>query len=188
MKQKKYKITIIESLGPNETFIMEDYTGKNVDDVRRILEVDYKMNVKVEKKEVEIEGNIEEEKDKILEQSIAPGTEVIISEENPSTIVLTIPLAYDGYPDFVAEGWTVEDIKNVFAEKYEITVNVKEEERDDVPPGTVVAQSRPAKSKIYNRVSLTITVAKEPTKKEEQDTGNAESTSNTETNTETNTQ
>ncbi len=182
-RPKGTKITIIESLGKNQTYKIEDYTGRDYEKVQYELETMYKMKVEIKSKEVEITGNIEEEKKKIIEQSIAPGTEIIISEENPTTITLYIPLAYDGYPDFVAEGWSVDDIK-AFAEKYEITVNVKEKETTDYPAGTVIEQNRAPKSKIYNRVSLTITVAKEPTKKEEQNTGSPENTSGKETNTE----
>lgn len=184
-RAKGTKITIIESLGKNATYVVEDYTGKNVEVVQNELEKLYKMEVEVKQKEVEITGNIEEEKVKIIEQSIAPGTEVIVSEENPTKIILYIPLAYDGYPDFVGEGWSVEDIKS-FAEKYEITVNVKEKETSEYPAGTVIEQSRPAKSKIYTKVSLTITIAKEPTQKESESTGsndNTESNSNSESNT-----
>ncbi len=144
------------------------------------------MEVEVKTKEVEITGNIEEEKVKIIEQSIAPGTEIIVSEENPTKIILYVPLAYDGYPDFVAEGWSVEDIK-AFAEKYEITVNVKEKETTDYPAGTVIEQNRAPKSKIYSRVSLTITIAKEPTKKEEPDTGSNSTSAETNTDSNTNT-
>lgn len=183
-RAKGTKITLIESLGKNQTYVIEDYTGKNYEVVQNELEKLYKMDVEVKSKEIEITGNIEEEKVKIIEQSIAPGTEVIVSEENPTKIILYIPLAYDGYPDFVTEGWSVDDIKT-FAEKYEITVNVKEKETTEYPAGTVIEQNRAPKSKIYNKVSLTITVAKEPTKKEEPDTGKE---TNTETNTEKNTE
>jgi serine/threonine-protein kinase len=183
-RPKGTKITIIESLGKNQTYVIEDYKGKNYEVVQNELEKLYKMEVEVKTKEVEITGNIEEEKVKIIEQSIAPGTEIIVSEENPTKIILYVPLAYDGYPDFVAEGWSVEDIK-AFAEKYEITVNVKEKETTDYPAGTVIEQNRAPKSKIYSRVSLTITIAKEPTKKEEPDTGS--NSTSTETNTDSNT-
>ena len=186
-RPKGTKITIVESLGKNQTYVIEDYTGKNIDVVANELEKMYKMQVEKKTKEVEIEGNIDEEKEKIIEQSIAPGTEIIVSEENPTKIILYTPLAYDGYPDFVGEGWSIEQIKE-FAEKYEITVNVKEKETSDYPAGTVIEQNRPPKSKIYTKVSLTITVAKEPTKKEEPDTGSAENTANTNSNnTESNT-
>ena len=182
-RPKGTKITIIESLGKNQTYVIEDYTGKNYEVVQNELEKLYKMEVEVKPKEIEITGNIEEEKVKIIEQSIAPGTEVIVSEENPTKIILYIPLAYDGYPDFVAEGWSVDDIR-AFAEKYEITVNVKERETADYPAGTVIEQNRAPKSKIYSKVSLTITIAKTPTPKEEANTGSNEAT-NTEDNTNT---
>ena len=77
---------------------------------------------------------------------------------------------------------SVEEI-NAFAEKFNLKVTVKEKETSEYPAGTVISQSRTGK--IVNGATITITVAKEPTKKEETDTGKAE---NTETNTETNTE
>lgn len=172
-RPKGTKITLIESLGKNETYVIENYVGQNYIEVQTKLESLYKMKVTIEKKEVDLgDKNIEEEKQKIVEQSIEPGTEVIVSEDNPTKITLYIPDAYDGYPDFVAEGWSVEDIKE-FAKKYEITVNVKEKETKEYPAGTVIEQNRAPKSKIYSKVSLTITVAKTPTESDP-NTGNNE--------------
>ena len=68
-------------------YIIEDYTGKNYIEVKTELEITYKMQVIIEKK-----NTIEEyDSNKIIGQSIAPGTEVDISESNPTTIVLYIP-------------------------------------------------------------------------------------------------
>lgn len=181
-RPKGTKITLIESLGKNQTYVIEDYVGKNYIEIQTKLESLYKMNVKIEKKEVEISGNVDEERQKIIEQSIAPGTEIIISEENPTTITLYIPDAYENYPDFVAEGWSMDEI-NAFAEKFNLKVTVKEQETSDYPAGTIIKQSRTGK--IVNGATITITVAKTPTKKEEPDTGGKEDTTNTETNTST---
>ncbi len=181
-RAKGTKITIIESIGKNDTYVIEDYTGKNYIEIQTTLESVYKMKVKIEKKEVDIEGDVEEARQKIIEQSIAPGTEIIISEENPTTITLYIPDAYENYPDFAAEGWSIEEI-NEFAEKFNLTVTVKQQETSEYPVGTVIKQSRTGK--IVKGATITIYVAKEPTVVEKPNSGSNE---NTETNTETNTE
>ena len=131
------------------------------------------MKVVIEKKEVDLgDKNIEEERQKIVEQSLEPGTEVVISEDNPAKITLYIPDAYENYPDFVAEGWSMEEI-NEFAEKYSLKVSIKEEETASYPAGTIIGQSRTGK--ILKGATLTITIAKKPSPVEP-DNGNEDTT------------
>lgn len=151
-------ITLIESLGKNDKYTIEDYTGKNYIEVQTTLEQLYKMQVKIEKKEVEITPEMDLQL--IIEQDVAPGTEVIVSEENPAKITLYIPDAYDQYPDFVGEGWTVDEIQ-AFADKYALKMELKYEENGSVAPGTVIKQSRTGK--IVNGATFYITLAKEVT-------------------------
>ena len=163
-RPKGTKITMIESLGKNETYVIENYIGQNYIEVQTKLQSLYKMEVVIEKKDVDLgEKNVEEERQKIVEQSIEPGTEVIISEDNPAKITLYIPDAYENYPDFVAEGWTIEEI-NEFAEKYSLKVSFKEEESSEYPAGTIIKQSRTGK--ILKGANITITIAKTPTVEE----------------------
>jgi len=159
-RPKGTKVTMIESLGKNETYVIENYVGQNYIEVQTKLESLYKMKVKIEKKEVDLGEKIEEQRQKIFEQSLEPGTEVIISEENPASITLYIPDAYENYPDFVAEGWTIEEI-NEFAEKYSLKVTIKEEETASYAAGTIIRQSRTGK--ILKGANITITIAKKPT-------------------------
>ncbi len=155
-RAKGTKITIVESLGKNDTYKIENYVGKNYIEVQTTLEKVYKMKVKIEKKEVEITENMNLQL--IIDQSIKPGEEIIISETNPKEIILYIPDAYEQYPDFVAEGWTLDEIKE-FADKYSLTLDIKYVESDQYPVGTVIKQSRTGK--IVNGASLTITATKE---------------------------
>ncbi len=174
-RPKGTKITIIESLGKNDTYVIEDYTGKNYIEVQTTLEKMYKMKVKIEKKDVDLTEDMDLQA--IIEQDIKPGTEITVDENNPTTITLYIPNAYEQYPDFVSEGWTLEEIEE-FAAKYEIKVDVKYFETNDFPPGTVYKQSRTGK--IVNGATLTITVTKEkeeepePPVDEEENTGGTE--------------
>ena len=170
-RAKGTKITLIESLGKNDTYVIENYVGKNYIEVQTTLEKMYKMNVKIEKREIDITEDMDLQL--IIEQDLKPGTEVIISEDNPTTITLYIPDAYAVYPDFVGEGWTIEMIQE-FAEKYELVLDIKYTESDEYPVGTVIKQSRTGK--IVNGASLTITVTKEvppkPVEEDEPEEGN----------------
>lgn len=159
-KPKGTTITLIESLGKNDKYTIEDYTGKNYIEVQTTLEQLYKMQVTIEKKEIEITPEMDLQL--IIEQDVAPGTEVIVSEENPAKITLYIPDAYDQYPDFVGEGWTVDEIQ-AFADKYALRMELKYEEDGSVAPGTVIKQSRTGK--IVNGATFYITLAKEVTPK-----------------------
>jgi beta-lactam-binding protein with PASTA domain len=167
---KGTKIKIIESLGKNDTYKIENYVGKNYIEVQTTLEKVYKMKVNIEKKEIDIKKDMDLQL--IIEQDLKPGTEVIISEDNPTTITLYIPDAYEQYPDFVGEGWSLDQIQE-FADKYELVLDIKYTESNEYPAGTIIKQSRTGK--IVNGASLTITVTKEvetvvdDTKPEEQE-------------------
>ena len=57
----------------------------------------------------------------------------------------------------VGEKWTLDDAKS-FAEEYNITLDITEEESDE-EPGTVIYQNRPAGDPIISGVTLKIRVA-----------------------------
>ena len=156
-RPKGTEIKLCESLGKNDTYIIEDYTGKNYIEVQTTLEKLYKMKVTVEKKDIELTEDMDVQL--IIEQSLEVGTEIIVSEENPAKITLYIPNAYEQYPDFVAEGWTISEIQE-FAEKYELALEIKYTTSSEYSEGTIIKQSRTGK--IVNGASLIITVTKYP--------------------------
>ena len=153
-RAKGTKITLVESIGKNETYKIENYVGQNYIKVQTMLETKYKMKVKIEKKDVELKEN--QDLDNIIEQSIKPDEEIIISEDNPKTIILYIPNAYDKYPDFVGD------------ENNEINLYISYVESSEYPVGTIIKQSREKDSKIVSGASFTITVTKKPTPKVEE--------------------
>ena len=161
-RPKGTTITLVESLGKNDTYVIENYVGKNYIEVQTTLEKVYKMKVVIEKKETEITEGMDLQL--IIDQDIEEGTEIIVSEDNPKTITLYIPDAYEQYPDFATEGWSINEIEE-FAEKYNLTLNIKYEESDEFPEGTVIKQSRTGK--IVKGAYLTITVTKKVEPKEE---------------------
>ncbi len=146
-------ITLIVSKGQNEIFKLGNYVGQNYIEVQTTLEKVYKMQVTIEKKDVEIKENTNT--DLIIDQSLKPGTEIVVDEKHPTKITLYIPNAYELYPNFVEEAWSIEDIQK-FAEKYNLNLDIKYVVSKE-PAGTVIKQSRTGK--IVEGTTLTITVA-----------------------------
>ena len=167
------KITIVESIGKNETKKLPNFVGEKYELAQQKLESEFKMKVIIERRDVELTGKVEDEKEKVIEQSIPEGTEIAIDEDNPKTITLVVPNAYDKYPDFVGEGWSIDAVQE-FAEKYELILDIKYSESSDYPVGTIIKQSREKDSKIVNGAYLTITVTKEPAPKVEEPEPTAE--------------
>ena len=148
-RKKGTSITLYVSTG-KDTYSIENYVGKNHFEIKAKLEA-VGLKVTVEKKEIPNPDDVDTQL--IIEQSIKEGTKV----EKNTLIILYIPDAYDKYPDFVSEGWTVEEIKT-FCDKYGITLVPKYEESEAYPEGTVIYQSR--SGKIMSGVNLNITVTK----------------------------
>ena len=148
-RKKGSTITLYVSSG-KDTYTIENYVGENYIRIQAKLE-EAGLKVEIEKKEVALTEDMDLQL--IIDQSIKEGTKV----EKKSSIILYIPDAYDKYPDFVSEGWTLADIE-VFCDKYGITLVPKYEISENYPEGTVIYQSR--SGKIMTGVTLNITVTK----------------------------
>ena len=168
------KITIYKS-GGEETFELEDYTGKNYIEVQTILETKYELIVKIEKKEP-ADNDKEYDEQEIIGQSLAAGSEV----KKGDTITLFIPDITDVFPDMNAEGWSLADAE-AFCSKYNLTISTKYEETKAYSEGKVISQSRAPGSPIVKGTNLEVTIAKKPVEKEpvkepEEDDTSSEST------------
>ena len=152
-RKKGTVITLIVSSG-EEGIVLENYVGSNYYEIKGKLEAS-EIKVTVEKKEVS-DKTLKE--NTIIEQYPASGTKVVKGD----TVKLIIPDVITNYPDFVSEGWKIEDIET-FCSEYGITLTVVEEETDKYPVGTVIKQSRSADTKVISGATLKITVAKEKT-------------------------
>jgi serine/threonine protein kinase len=152
-RKKGTEITLIVSKKP-ESVELEDYTGKNYYEVKATLEAKG-IYVLVEKKTVEDTTNAVA--DNIIAQTPEKGTKVTKGD----TVTLYIADITDKYPDFVAEGWSVDDVQ-AFADKYSLTLEIENEETTSSKVGTILKQSRAAGSKIIAKATLKITVAKAP--------------------------
>lgn len=150
-RKKGTIITLIVSSG-EEGIVLENYVGLNYYEIKGKLEAS-EIKVTVEKKEVN-DKTLKE--NTIIEQYPAAGTKVVKGD----TVKLIIPDVITNYPNFVSEGWKVDDIET-FCSEYGITLTVVEEETDAYPAGTVIKQSRSADTKVISGATLKITVAKE---------------------------
>ena len=150
-RKKGTIITLIVSSG-EEGIVLENYVGLNYYEIKGKLEAN-EIKVTVEKKEVN-DKTLKE--NTIIEQYPAAGTKVVKGD----TVKLVVPDVITNYPNFVSEGWKVDDIET-FCSEYGITLTVVEEETDAYPAGTVIKQSRSADTKVISGATLKITVAKE---------------------------
>lgn len=147
------KITIYKSKG-EETFELEDYTGKDYAEVKTKLETDYGMKVTIEKKDV---NEAAEDTDLIIAQSLPKGSKVKAGD----SIILYVPNQLDTMPDMVKEGWS-QDEADAFCVKYGLNFKVKTQETTIYDEGTVIAQSLRAGRSITKGSTLTVTIATKP--------------------------
>ena len=148
------EVTLIISLGSNE-ITLEDYTSKNIFEVRTFLE-SHGIIVVEEYKEVEEDLNGLNEFT-IVGQSPEAGTVV----KEGDSVTLYLPELITEYPNFKEEGWTEEQVRN-FAEQYEIELAVDYQENIEFTEGSVIGQSRAPGTPVRSHVLLRITVAMEP--------------------------
>ena len=149
------KVTIYRSSG-EETFEIEDYTGRNYIEVQTILETQYGLDVSIEKRDVDASEKDYDEQE-IIGQSLAAGSKV----KEGDSIILYIPNIVDTFPNMAGEGWTLADVE-AFCDKYGLTVSVKEQETTAYEEGKVIDQNRAAGSPIVKGQTITVTIAKKP--------------------------
>lgn len=152
------KVTIYKSSG-EETYTLEDYTGKNYIEVKTILTTKYGLKVTVEKKDV-YDSDREYDEQEIIGQSLAAGSQVKEGE----SLTLYIPNIVEEFPNMLELGWSLEDAE-AFCTKYGLTISVVYEETDAYAEGKVISQSRAAGSPIVKGQTLKVTIAKKPKEK-----------------------
>ena len=147
------KVTLIVSTG-SEKIEIEDYTGKDVDDVKRELE-DAGIRVVTEERDVASGDGVKE--NTIIDQDVEPGTKL----GDGDTITLTIPNIYKTYPKFTDGTYTEDDVKK-FCDENGITLNVTYIEDMTKSEGVVTYQNMGAGSRINSGDNLRIKVVKNP--------------------------
>ncbi len=144
-------VTLTISTG-DSTVTIENYAGKNYQEIKGMLEV-YGINVLIERKEVK-EG--EEAKDGVvMSQDVEAGTKLRAND----SITLYIPDIVVKYPDFKDGSYTVEQVQ-AFCDEHNVTLKVTYDTNSDYNPGTIFYQSREKGFTVTEGTTLTIKVAK----------------------------
>lgn len=135
-------------------YIVEDFTGKNYLEAKGKIEAQCECNVTIEEEIVSEDKKVTE--DTVLRTEPATGE----SSKLGSQIKIFIPKVEYKYPNFTS-GYTLEQIEE-FASKHELKLEYKYQESATVPEGTIIKQSRAAKSVVTPGATLVITIAKAP--------------------------
>ena len=147
------KVIIYISSGA-AAYIVEDFTGKNYLEAKGKIEAQCECNVTVEEEIVSEDKKVTE--DTVLRTEPAAGE----SSKLGSQIKIFIPKVEYKYPNFTS-GYTLEQIEE-FASKHELKLEYKYQESATVTEGTIIKQSRAAKSVVTPGATLVITIAKAP--------------------------
>ena len=135
---------------------VEDYTGKNASEIKGKLEA-LKVQVIIEKKEVDLTDGETYKENIIIGQSIEAGEKI----SEGSSITLYVPKLDNKYPDFVNENYSVEEVEN-FCSEYGVTLTKKEVETTEYAAGSIIYQSRAAGTTVVSGAKITIHIAVAP--------------------------
>ena len=164
IRKEGTEVIIYRSLGDIKITI-EDYKGENASEIKGKLEA-LKVQVIIDKKEVDLTDGETYKENIIIDQSIEAGTK--ISEGD--TITLYVPKLDNKYPDFVNENYSVEEVEN-FCNEYGVILTKTEITTTEHPAGSIFYQSRAAGTTVVNGAKLTINIAVAPTEEEPDDNG-----------------
>ncbi len=157
-RTKGTEVTLYISEG-DAKITLENYVGQDFNYVKGLLE-GKGIRVLEEKRATEDENA---ESGKIIGQSVEAGEKLSPGD----FITLYIP-NIDKYPDFTDGSYTADSVKD-YLKDYNVSVTVIEKEDTTHTKDTVIYQSRKAGDPIVRGASITIHVAKEPSKDIEDD-------------------
>lgn len=159
--KKGYEIQLKVSKG-NKSIEIEDYTGKNYLEVKGKLEA-YGINVRIEKKEMEVDTDEDYETNIIMDQSVKKGQYLTSGD----SIELFIPDIKNLYPDFTDGTYSVSDIID-FANEYKLklkfidkdskTISITSENANEYADYKILNQNRTAGTKVTENASFTIKI------------------------------
>ena len=164
-------IKIYKSIGI-ELIPIEDYKGQNATEVKAQLEAKGVV-VSVKKKDPEDDSRKYED-DEIIEQSIEVGTEL----KKGDSIILYVSTNETKFPDFVADGYSIDDVR-AFCDENELNCTYTEDETEYVAEGKITYQSRKADTVVAQGSNLTVKYAVKPKVKPTTPTTPAPSQENT---------
>ena len=155
IRKEGTEVIIYRSLG-DVTIAIEDYIGKNASEIKGKLEA-LKVQVIIEKKEVDLTDGETYKENIIIGQSIEAGEKI----SEGSSITLYVPKLDNKYPDFVNENYSVEEVEN-FCSEYGVTLTKKEVETTEYAAGSIIYQSRAAGTTVVSGAKITIHIAVAP--------------------------
>lgn len=135
----------------SETYKLEDYTGKNANETKAILEEVHGLNVIIEEKE----DSSNAKENTVISQIPEVGEKVKLGD----TVTLYIPKKKIEYPDFTNGAYTLEDVRE-FCKENDLSLNVVTVEDNNKPEGSIIKQSRPRGSYVLAGYKLEITITK----------------------------
>lgn len=162
-RSKGTTVTIFISTGDSK-YEIEDYTGKNYQEIKGALEA-RNILVYVEYKELDADAKYEE--GTILEQSVKAGEKLGARDQ----ITFTLGRVDNKYPDFTDGTYSVEDVQE-FCDKYGVKLSVQKEENATYDEGAIFYQSRKAGYTVTKGTTFIIKVATAPQKNENPEEGN----------------
>ena len=147
------EITIIVAK-ESDNITVDDYTGINYKTAEANLK-NAGLNVIVEPRKVEKgeQENFRYNELDVIDQSAQKGTVL----EPGDTIVLYYAVFTIEYPDFVQEGYSVDEVSD-FCAKNGVTLNIDYVIRDEYEEGTIIGQNRTGE--VISGSTLTITVTR----------------------------
>ena len=149
--KKGSTVTITVSKGKKQVTV-EDYTGMNIDTVKKKLEGSG-ISVVVTAKKVDKSGNYKE--NTVIEQSVKSGEKL----SKGDAIELTYATLITVYPDFTNGKYTVADV-NTFCSENKVKCTFEEKESTSKEVGTILEQSKKEGSEVTSGDTLKITTAK----------------------------
>ena len=122
------------------------------------------ISVEMKQKTVENTSEYKDKEDLIIDQEpkVKEGEETKLYAKDK--VILYLP-EVDVYPNMVEENWTLSDVQDL-AKEYNLTLDIKYEERDDIEENIILWQGRDPGDPIYEGYTLKITISKKPEVKE----------------------
>ena len=154
-------VTITVSSFEN-TIVIEDYVGKNIEVVEAQLK---EAGIRVIKTPEKVTKDDNKKENDVLSQSIEEGKRI---EKNSGVIELTYATLITVYPDFT-DGTYNRDLIQQFCDDNKIVCVFKQEEDNNFKEGAIILQSRGVGDEVKTGTTITITIAtnsKEPVETE----------------------
>lgn len=149
--KKGTEITLYVSTGENG-YIVEELKGKNVDEVKGVLEKMYNLLVIVKTEEAGADAVA----NTIIKSEPEAGARLTAGQQ----IILYVPDMTAVYPDFTKGKYTLKEIE-AWCEKYGVELLQIYQETDEYKPGTIYDQSQKSGTTVVKNSSLTIYIADE---------------------------